>query len=338
VYEKYFGLGHRDAMPNLASCGKSFTSVAAGILLGQRPELFAEGLDQQVFTPDYLPPAAFPLSDPGKKEIKLGQLLAMTAGIRGNNPGHVRGKQIVIDPAGPDGAVACVDKVAFGEQEGTSNGRPYSAKRLWCAPGGGYSYATSSVHIVSAIIRHITGGELDRFVDSHLARLLGWGDWGYAYRQVKELEHTPGGGGIALRATDMLRFGFLLANEGRWKDSQVIPRDYVLHCGRQSPYNPHFPYSLQFDVNTDGHENGIPRDAYWKSGSGGHVLYVVPSLELVVWKLGGRDGQYATSDTGRKPSPAPPERVAERSAWKETVDAETAQRRTLPMVISSIKA
>jgi CubicO group peptidase (beta-lactamase class C family) len=136
----------------------------------------------------------------------------------------------------------------------------------------------------------------------------------------------------------MLRFGFLLANEGRWKDSQVIPRDYVLHCGRQSPYNPHFPYSLQFDVNTDGHENGIPRDAFWKSGSGGHVLYVVPSLELVVWKLGGRDGQYATSDTGRKPSPAPPERVAERSAWKETVDAETAQRRTLSMVISSIKA
>lgn len=337
VYEKYFGLGHRDVTPNLASCGKIFTSIAAGILLGQRPEIFPEGLDQQVFTPQHLPPAAFPLSDPRKKEIKLGQLLAMTAGIRGNNPVHVRGKQSTIDPAGPDGAVACVDKVAFGGQEGTSNGRSYSAKTLWCEPGGGYSYATSSVHIVSAMIRHLTGGELDRFVDRCLAQPLGWGDWGYAYRQVKELEHTPGGGGIALRATDMLRFGFLLANEGRWKDRQLIPRDYVLHCGRQSPYNPHFPYSLQFDVNTDGHETGIPKDAFWKSGSGGHVLYVVPSLELVVWKLGGRDGQYATSDTGRKPSPAPPERVAERSTWKETIDADTARRRTLSMVVASIK-
>jgi CubicO group peptidase (beta-lactamase class C family) len=338
VYEKYFGFGHRDATPNLASCGKSFTSVAVGILLEQRPELFPEGLDQKVFTPDFLPPEAFPLSDSRMKEIKLGQLLAMTAGIRGNNPVHVRGKQSTIDPAGPDGAISCVDEVAFGRQEGTSNGRPYSAKTLWCAPGDGYSYATSSVHLASVIVRHVSGGELERFVDSYLARPLGWGEWGYAYKQVKELTHTPGGGGIAMRATDMLRFGYVLANEGRWKDRQVIPRDYVLHCGRQSPYNPHFPYSLQFDVNTGGHEKGIPRDAFWKSGSGGHVLYVVPSLELVVWKLGGRDGQYATSDTGRKPSPASPEQIAERRAWQETIDVDTARRRTLAMVIKAIEA
>src|SRR5262245_6407368 len=35
VYEKYFGLAHRDATPNLASCGKSFTSVAVGILMAE---------------------------------------------------------------------------------------------------------------------------------------------------------------------------------------------------------------------------------------------------------------------------------------------------------------
>ncbi len=89
VYEKYFGLGHRDATPNLASCGKSFTSASMGILLGQRPELFPDGLDQNVYTPDYLPPEAFPLTDPRKADIRLGHLLAMTAGIRGNNPVYV---------------------------------------------------------------------------------------------------------------------------------------------------------------------------------------------------------------------------------------------------------
>ncbi|SVE05427.1 uncharacterized protein METZ01_LOCUS458281, partial [marine metagenome] len=31
IYENYFGLGHREALTNLASVGKSFTSVAAGI-------------------------------------------------------------------------------------------------------------------------------------------------------------------------------------------------------------------------------------------------------------------------------------------------------------------
>src|SRR5688572_3436924 len=33
VYENYFGKGQRDATPNLGSCGKSFTSIAVGILM-----------------------------------------------------------------------------------------------------------------------------------------------------------------------------------------------------------------------------------------------------------------------------------------------------------------
>jgi len=85
-----------------------------------------------------------------------------------------------------------------------------------------------------------------------------------------------------------------------------VPKAYIEHATRQSPYNPHFPYSLQFDVNTEGNYPSIPRDAYWKSGSGGHCLYVVPSLDLVVWKLGGRDGQYGERDTGLpEPTPLP---------------------------------
>ena len=83
VYEKYFGLGHREATPNLASCGKSFTSIAVGILMAEHPELFTEGLDQKIFTPDYFPAEVFPLADPRMAEIRLGHLLAFSARIRG---------------------------------------------------------------------------------------------------------------------------------------------------------------------------------------------------------------------------------------------------------------
>ncbi len=337
AYERYFGLGHRDATPNLASCGKSFTSVAVGILLREQAAKFPRALDQEVFTPDYLPPEAFPPPDPRMSRIKLGHLLTMTAGIRGNNPAYVKGKQTIIHPAGADGSLACVDEVAFGRRDGTYQGRPYSSKSLWCAPGGGYSYATSSIHLASVVLRHVSGVELEQFVDSHLARPLGWGSWGYGYRQARELSHTPGGGGIALRATDMLRFGYLLARAGRWKDRQLIPRDYVLHCGRQSPYNPHYPYSLQFNVSPGRQEKAIPAGAFWKMGSGGHVLYVVPSQDLVIWKLGGRDGQYDPRDTGLPPSPAPADQVAARSGWKESVDADTACLRTLALVLAAIE-
>ncbi|MGH9844193.1 MAG: serine hydrolase domain-containing protein [Blastocatellia bacterium] len=338
IYENYFGLGHREATPNLASVGKSFTSIAVGILINERPKLFPDGLDQKVFTPEYLPSEAFPLTDPRKKEIKLGHLLAMTAGIRGNNPVFVRGKEDSIDPAGPDGAPSSIDAVAFGKQEGEYQGRPYSTRTLWRDPGAGYSYATSSIHLASVVLRQVSGMELQQYLDQRLATPLDWGAWGYAYKNAGVVRHTPGGGGIAVRATDMLRFGYLLLNEGSWRDKQLVPAEYVRRCARKSPYNPHYPYSLQFNVNTDGGFEELPRDAYWKTGSGGHALYVVPSLDLVVWKLGGRDAQYSPDNTGLPPSPASKDQAASRRDWKETVDSETAVRRTLKMVIDAMTA
>lgn len=337
VYERYFGLGHHEASPNLASCGKSVTSIAVGILLSERPELFPDGLDQKVFTPTYFPPEAFPLSDPRKAEIKLGQLLAFTAGIRGNNPAYVRNQRVTIDPIGPDGWPAKIDALALGKQDGkNTDGTPVSTATLWCEPGEGYSYASASIHLASIMLRHVTGRELEDYVRDHLAQPLGWGRWGYGYKYAPEVTHTPGGGGIALRPTDMLRFGYLLLHEGRWNDRQLVPAEYVRDASRASRFNPHFAYSLQFNVNTGGQIPELPRDAYWKSGSGGHVLYVVPSLDLVVWKLGGRDGQYSPRDTGLPTHPAAAREAQRREGWKESVPAETALRQTLQMVIEAI--
>jgi CubicO group peptidase (beta-lactamase class C family) len=336
AYERYFGYGHREATPNLASCGKSVTSIAVGVLMAERPDLFPDGLDQKVYTPRYLPPEAFPLSDPAKSEIKLGHLLAFTAGIRGNNPCKVRGRDVTIDPAGPDGWPALVDAVAAGKRDIASGGKQTSTATLWCRPGEGYSYATASAHLASMMVRHVSGMELEEYVRTRLAGPMGWGKFTYAYRHAKEVTHTPGGGGVAPRATDMLRFGYLLLRGGRWGDRQVVPAEFVRHCGRASPYNPHSPYSLQFDVNTDGHVPEYPRDAFWKSGSGAHMLYVVPSLDLVVWKLAGRDGQYQQQDTG---VPLPPEiaKGAEsRRDWKATISERDGQRLVLRKVIEAV--
>src|SRR5690606_35958674 len=69
VYERYFGKGQRNATPNLGSCGKSFTSIAVGILMEENPDLFPMGLDQEIFTQDHMPPEAFPLVDDRMKRI-----------------------------------------------------------------------------------------------------------------------------------------------------------------------------------------------------------------------------------------------------------------------------
>ena len=336
VYERYLGRAHRDSYCNLASCGKSFTSISVGILMTEHPDLFPDGLDQKIFSPVYLPPEAFPLSDPGKAAIKLGHLLCFSAGIRGNNPSYVAGKAVDIHPAGPDGYKAMIDAIAVGKQDTTSKGEPISAKTLWCKPGEGYSYATASAHIASMMVRRVAGMELEDYIRSRLAEPMGWGRFTFAYKQQPEVSHSPGGGGIAVRPTDMARFGYLLLREGRWNGRQLVPADYVRQCGRKSPYNSHYPYSLQFNVNTDGDLADLPRDLFYKQGAGGHVLWIVPSLDLVVWRLAGRDDQYDEANTGIPLLPEIVKSSESRKDWKSSITRAAAERQIISQVIQAV--
>ncbi len=287
VYEKYFGKGNREAHPDMASIGKAFTSVSCGIMLKEKHDQIPEGLEQKVFTAKYLP-EAFPLSDPLKADIKLGNLLSMTAGMHGegSNPGIVDGQDVQL-PALPRPA----DPL---DQDLSALRVP-----LWTKPGAGYSYSSASPHVASILLRHLTGMELQEYIDLKLAKPMGFGSWGYAiHRNGATLPHTPGGGSIALRATDAIRFAYLVLHQGRWNEQQLAPAGYLALCGRPSPYNPHSPFSLMFEVNADGHVFGAPRDAFFKSGAGGSAIYIVPSLDLVIYKMAGSDAQFSPELTG----------------------------------------
>jgi len=84
--------------------------------MAKRPDLFPEELDEEIFTPRHFPAEALPLSDPRKAGIKLGQLLAFTAAIRGNNPSYVRGRETTRERRGHDDW----EVVARGEPESNS--------------------------------------------------------------------------------------------------------------------------------------------------------------------------------------------------------------------------
>lgn len=284
VYEKYFGRGHREAHPDMASIGKAYTSIATGILLEEKRAEIPDGLDTKVFDGRFLPTG----NDPAKAEIRLGHLLTMSSGMRGegNNPGIVRGEVVRLD-----GVARRMNPVEIDENALNAP--------MWTSPGGGYSYSSQSTHLASMVVRRLSGMELQQYLEVKLAKPMGWGPWGYAlHRNGVTLPHTPGGGSIAVRATDALRFAYLLLHKGRWGNRQLAPARYVELCSKPSPYNPHSPFSLQFEVNEDGHVTGAPRDAFFKSGAGGSAIYVVPSLDMVIYKMAGSNAQFEESLTG----------------------------------------
>ena len=214
VYEKYFGAANREAHPDMASIGKAFTSVSVGIMLREKHDLIPDGLETKIFTEKYLP-EAFPLDDPRKAEIKLGQILSMELlGCMGTagNAGIVNGVDEKVDPL-PRPAVPL-------DQDMSALRTP-----LWTTPGAGYAYASASPHIASIVLRHLTGMEMQQYIQEKLAGPMGFGEWGYAlHRNGTTLPHTPGGGSISLRGTDAVRLPYLLLHKGRWGKQQLVQR------------------------------------------------------------------------------------------------------------------
>ena len=350
VYEKYFGRGHREANPNMYSIGKMFSSVACGIMLSEQASRFPDGLAQKVFTQEYLP-QAFPLSDPRMADIRLGNLLTMTSGIQpavyappgmetvataGHMTAIVHGENVELQNwVSPD-----PEHDQLQDQDGSA-----LHGKMWTSPGEGYLY-TRDPHIASIVLRRVVGMELQQYLDQKLAQPMGWGRWGYAtHRPGGNLPHTPGEGGIALHSTDALRFGYLLAQQGRWEKQQLVPLKYVELLSRPSPFNPHSPFSLQFEVNADGHVAGAPRDAFFKSGAGGFALYVIPSLDLVVYKMSSLNAEtYDPAATGLPLTYTPD---TSRDTWKPhpfnqfvdgPISGDVSVRRTLEMVVAGVVA
>jgi CubicO group peptidase (beta-lactamase class C family) len=291
VLEKYFGRASRNANPDMASTGKAYTSIACGIMLREFRDRIPEGLDAKVFTEKYLPEAFGPdgkLDDTRRADITLGQLLCMSGGYTGEGGARmalVMGKAFPLQPV-------------LGQNIRDLDQSSWRCA-MWTNAGAGYSYSSPEPHIASMVLRRVTGMELADYIDARLAKPMGWGAWAYClHRGDFTMPHANGAGSIAVHATDALRFGYCLPRHGKWAGRQLVPADYIARCNQMSPYNPHCPFTLQFEQNSDGHIAGAPRDAFWKSGAGGFALMVVPSLDLVVYKMGGNNGQYDPALTG----------------------------------------
>ncbi len=288
VYEKYYGKGNREATPAMASVGKAYASIACSIMLEEKHDQIPEGLETKVFTEKYLP-EAFPLSDPRKADIKLGHLLTMASGMHGEggNPGFVNFEPSVkLEPIPRPAQRLDQDQSAL-------------QTPMWTDPGGGYSYTSQSPHVASIVLRHLVGMEMQQYIDEKLAKPMGWGVWGYAlHRGENTLPHTPGGADTAIRSTDVARFGYLILHKGKWGKRQLAPAAYIEMAGKPSPYQKHAPFSLMFEVNADGHVAGAPHDTFFKSGGGGYGIVIVPSLDLVIYKMAGSDQQYNAALTG----------------------------------------
>lgn len=235
------------------SITKSVTATLVGIALGQGllPSL---DLPVHALLPELV---EAPGTDPQAGAVTLSQLMTMTAGFRWDDRAFNRLRWLMQ----PDQMRAAVHRPVV---------RPHGAL---------FNYDTPSTHLLSAVLAQHTGGSTARFAQRALFDPLGIA----SPRWDSDTQgNVAGGHGLHLRTADLVKLGRLYLQRGRWNGQQLVPESFIdlsttrrVSTGRSGP-DAGYGYLWWIRQTPNG------RHAFAALGYGGQILYVVPSLDLVV--------------------------------------------------------
>ncbi len=251
VAERYFRGSAGQRPHNLKSASKSVLSALAGLAIEQ--ELL--DLDQEIA--DVLPEGR-ELDDPDKRTITVRHLLTMTSGLESTSFGN------------------------YGSWVASRNWvRAALTRPLLADPGTRFSYSTGGTHLLSATLSRAAGRSTHDFARRHLFDPLGIGP--SAWARDRQGIHV-GGNNLSLRPRDMLKFGQLYLNRGRWDGEQLLPWQWVDQSTR--PAGLAAPRGRGRIYGGYGYlwwlRGPRERGAYIASGYGGQYIYVSPAEDMVV--------------------------------------------------------
>jgi CubicO group peptidase (beta-lactamase class C family) len=97
-----------------------------------------------------------------------------------------------------------------------------------------------------------------------------------------------GGGNLRLRPADMLKFGQLYLDHGKWHGKQLVPEEWVAASVAPSPASGRYGLMWWLETTPSG------GSAYAARGFGGQLIVVVPEHRLVVAVASQPTKDYAT--------------------------------------------
>jgi len=266
VLEEYFHFGSRAQPHQVQSVTKSVSSLVFG-------RAYDENLIGDLETPvyDFFPDYAESPWVKNMYPISLYNILTMSAGldwrehavpytnpenvaIRMNNSGDMYGFVLSIDQA--------------------KNERP----------GQRFEYTSGLSILLGGVVLNATGMGIDQYAENTLFKELGIEN--YYWNSHQGQVHT--GGGLYLRARDLLKLGQLVLDKGKWNGQQVLSEEWV-----EGSTAFHLPirgasrdggYGFQWWRETL-RVGGQSFPTIYASGYAWQLMWIIPDLDLVVLVL-----------------------------------------------------
>ena len=158
-------------------------------------------------------------------------------------------------------------------------------------PGSRFYYSSGNSNLLSAIIRNTVGEKAyHAFPYQALFHKIGM------YHTLLEPDASGtyvGSSYIYASARDYARFGLLYLNDGVWNGERILPGGWVQQTVKAPDVFKERDYGYQFWLNgweendsTEREYPEMPTDMFYADGFGGQRIFIAPSKELVIVRLG----------------------------------------------------
>lgn len=246
------------------SMTKSVSAAAIGALVGQGK------LDIQ-HSPVF--PEWSEKNDP-RSELTLNHLLQMTSG-------HAYEEAMESDPTN------LLNTMLFGSEDQTAVALEQPINK---EPGSYWDYQTVNSVLLQRAAREAVGSE-QAYYDLINKDLFDRAEMTNSFMQADTTGTYTGGALMYASPRDWLRFGLLYLNDGvALNGNQVLPKGWAKYTNTASAASlERRAYGAQFWLNAPANEAfmpSLPEDLYAAQGHYGQYVVIVPSLSLVVVRLG----------------------------------------------------
>ncbi|WP_188134313.1 serine hydrolase [Rhizobium sp. RU35A] len=251
-----YGAGFAPSTPLL---GWSMTKTVNAALVGLVIKDGKLSLDQKSLFSQW--------ANDARKDISVADLMSMTSGLKWSEEGNFPDTYILEDLA--------EDAAAFARD------RP-----LVALPGTKFNYSSGSSVLLARLWQDAVGADAQAFPQERLFKPLGM--------TSAVLETDPSGtflgeAHLYANARDWARFGEFLRLNGAWNGEQLLPSDFVdyMRSPVQASDEGHGPaYGRGQLWLGPGQGFPLPDDAFMMQGHLRQVIAIIPSLKLVILRMG----------------------------------------------------
>ena len=239
----------------LQSVTKSITSLLIGIA-------YDEGLISDINSPilSYFSDFAIDPNDSAKSQISIEDLLLMQSGIKWDEESY------------DEATNNCVI------MEGSNDWIKYVLDQpMDTIPGTVFEYNSGASVLLGKIVREATGKRIDKWAEEKLFEPLGIKNYYWKKTPKGEIDTE---GGLYLAPHDLAKIGYLIMNEGKWNNEQIISNSWLKKSIEPNDgFFEQIKYGYQWLI--PSHENGQAK-IIAGNGYGDQYVMMYPEQNLLI--------------------------------------------------------